>query len=121
MKTYVLVLSVLICLTAFSCSTASKISKRSNHNKSSCKDLVWYHFINDKPNKYYLDSAKKVAKKWGFKIVYELGSGANSDEDKQRKVISKEKSIPLFKCLTKNYGENWRNKFREEVKIEINQ
>ncbi len=105
-------------LTIMSCSTASKISKQSNHNKSSCKDLVWYNFIGGKPDKYYLESAKKVAERWGFKIVYELGSGANSEEDKQRNAISEKKSRVLFECLEKTIGENWKSKFNEEVETE---
>lgn len=122
MKNYVFLLFILLCLTFSNCSTSSKISKQSsqkNQKELACKNLVWYNFINGKPNRFYLEGSKKVAERWGFKIVYGLGSCTNNEEDKKEDSISKEKSIPLFKCLTENYGENWKSKFREEVKTEI--
>ncbi len=115
-KTKTHILFLFIGLTITSCSTASKISKQSNQNKSLCKDLVWYNFIGGKPDKYHLDSAQKVAERWGFKIVYELGSGANSEEERKKNNISEEKSTALFECLVNTIGENWKSKFNEEVK-----
>ncbi len=121
MKTKTHILFLFISLTIMSCSTASKISKESslkNKKELACKNLAWYRFINGKPDRFYLESAKKVAERWGFKIIYELGNCTNTEEERQKEGLSDKKSADLFKCLTKNYGENWKNKFREEVKAE---
>lgn len=124
MKNYAFILFILICLSIMNCKTVATSSKQSNaeeQRKRPCEDMVWYSFINGKPDRYYLESSKKVAERWGFKIVYDLGSCTNSEEDKKRDSISQEKSILLFTCLTKNVGENWETKFRQEVKTELKQ
>ena len=62
------ILFLFIGLTIKSCSTTSKISKQSNHNKSSCKDLVWHSFIGGKPDKFYLNSSQKILKDGDLKL-----------------------------------------------------
>lgn len=103
MKTKTHILFLFIGLTIISCSTASTVSKQSNpenQNKSSCKNLVWYDFIGGKPDKYYLDSAQKVADNWGFKIVYEYGNCTNTEEERQKNTISEEK-VPRYSNVWK--------------------
>lgn len=120
-KTYVQIL--IIALTISSCSTTSKTSKQSNldnQKEKLCEKLVWYVFINGKPDRIYLENSKKVAERWGFKIIYKLGNCTNSEEAKQKYILYEEKSMAINECMLNTLGENWKNKFREEVKAENN-
>ena len=123
MKTYATILFSLFCFTILSCTSLSTISTKTNaevQKKLPCENLVWYNFINGKPSRYYLASSQKVAERWGFEIAYSLGSCTNNEEDKKKDSINKQKSIPVLKCLTENYGENWQTIFHKEVKTYIN-
>jgi len=83
-----------------------------------CTDIVWYQFIGGKPDISYVHAAERVAKTWGFTMHYEFGSCGDTAKDQELANACFEKNKESLPCLEEKYGENWQDKFWEEVKIE---
>lgn len=86
-------------------------------NNLNCDEITLYRFIGGKPDMNYVKKTQKVAESWGFAIHYDYGSCGNTNKDKLQAIISKQKSKKGLACLTAKYGENWEEKFKQDLEL----
>jgi hypothetical protein len=79
--------------------------------------LVYYKYIGGKPSTLVLYIERKVAKKWGIVMDYWTGNCDSNYDYKEKECEIKNKR--LYEYLSRQFGENWKNKFDKEVIDEI--
>jgi hypothetical protein len=75
--------------------------------------LVYYKYIGGKPSILVLDIERNVAKKWGIAMDYTTGDCTSNYDYNEEECEIKNKR--LYEYLSRQFGENWKNKFDKEV------
>ena len=89
---------------------------------SDCENIVLIDYVNGKPYMKYIETSEKVAKIWGFELQHEFGSCIRPSTEKVKLRIEEvnKLNVSAQKCLKQKFGDNWQEKFHQEVLSELN-
>lgn len=80
----------------------------------------WVDYIVGRPDVYYLEAKKAVAKDWGIAYTTEMAGCIECENTRLRAEELNKKNQAYFRQLAYKYGEDWLYQFNKEVAKEQN-
>lgn len=86
-----------------------------------CESIVLIDYVNGRPYMKYIETSERIAKTWGFELQHEFGSCIRPSTEKVKLRIEEVKklNISAINCLKQKFGDNWQEKFHQEVLSEL--
>lgn len=75
----------------------------------------WVDYVVGRPNVFYIEAKKAVAKDWGIVYTTEMAGCIDCENTRLRAQELEQQNQPYFKLLDLRYGQNWRSFFNRAV------
>lgn len=75
----------------------------------------WVDYLVGRPDLFYLDAKRAVAKGWGIIYTTEMAGCIDCENTRQRAQELRQQNHSYFKCLELRYGQNWLAHFNKAV------